>query len=362
MATIRERRPGVWEIRIFTGRDANGRPSQSSRTFRGSKREAQKLAASLESRPGAKAGRRTVADVLDAWRDANAPVWSETSRRTYASRLALIRKDAIARSSLARLGVADVERWHTRMRAEGVGEAAIRTRHAALRAALTQAVRWEWIAVNPAANARLRQPRRAAREAMNADEVRAVLAAARTIDPLAELALRIAAVCGARRAEIAALRWDDVHDGRLVIDSSAEEHRYDDGTKDVVDAPTKTGGRRAVMLDERTLTDVEAHARVRAKVSPYMFSLDERPAPPARIGWWWTRARDLAGVDKRWRLHDLRHWSATVGITSGHDVRTVAGRLGHANPAMTLRVYAHAVEAADDALATTIGDVLGSDS
>ncbi|MFT3851400.1 MAG: hypothetical protein QM733_01450 [Ilumatobacteraceae bacterium] len=41
-----------------------------------------------------------------------------------------------------------------------------------------------------------------------------------------------------------------------------------------------------------------------------------------------------------WRLHDLRHWSATV-----------AGRLGHANPVVTLRMYAHAFAAADRAVA-----------
>jgi len=39
-------------------------------------------------------------------------------------------------------------------------------------------------------------------------------------------------------------------------------------------------------------------------------------------------------------------------------LRTVAGRLGHVNAAMTLRVYAHAVEEADDALATTLGEEL----
>ena len=44
----------------------------------------------------------------------------------------------------------------------------------------------------------------------------------------------------------------------------------------------------------------------------------------------------MSGVDPKWRLHDLRHWSATVAIGQGHDVRTVAGRLGHAYPAMTL--------------------------
>jgi hypothetical protein len=47
MATIREKRPGVWEVRVFTGSDARGRPSQMSRTVRGGKRDAQRLAAQL---------------------------------------------------------------------------------------------------------------------------------------------------------------------------------------------------------------------------------------------------------------------------------------------------------------------------
>ena len=68
--------------------------------------------------------------------------------------------------------------------------------------------------------------------------------------------------------------------------------------------------------------------------------------------------RELSGIDRKWRLHDLRHWTATTAITSGHDVRTVAGRLGHANPAMTLRVYAYAVEGADQALAETLAAAL----
>ena len=36
----------------------------------------------------------------------------------------------------------------------------------------------------------------------------------------------------------------------------------------------------------------------------------------------------------------------------------VAGRLGHANPAMTMRVYAHVVEGADEAVASTLGQAL----
>jgi hypothetical protein len=35
MPTIRERTPGVWEVRVFLGRDGRGRPKQVSRMVRG---------------------------------------------------------------------------------------------------------------------------------------------------------------------------------------------------------------------------------------------------------------------------------------------------------------------------------------
>ena len=89
-----------------------------------------------------------------------------------------------------------------------------------------------------------------------------------------------------------------------------------------------------------------------------MFGLGVELVSPDRIGWWWTRARQLSGIDPKWRLHDLRHWSATVAIGQGHDVRTVASRLGHANPAMTLRVYARAFATADQAVAVSLGELL----
>jgi hypothetical protein len=37
----------VWEVRVFIGRDPRGKPIQVSRTVRGTKRAAQKVAASL---------------------------------------------------------------------------------------------------------------------------------------------------------------------------------------------------------------------------------------------------------------------------------------------------------------------------
>ncbi len=47
------------------------------------------------------------------------------------------------------------------------------------------------------------------------------------------------------------------------------------------------------------------------------------------------------------RLHDLRHLHATALLLSGVPVHVVAARLGHADPAITLRVYAHVIRSAE---------------
>jgi integrase len=51
------------------------------------------------------------------------------------------------------------------------------------------------------------------------------------------------------------------------------------------------------------------------------------------------------------RLHDLRHIHATTLLLAGVPVHVVAARLGHADPAITLRVYAHVVRSAETAAA-----------
>jgi integrase len=53
----------------------------------------------------------------------------------------------------------------------------------------------------------------------------------------------------------------------------------------------------------------------------------------------------------RARLHDLRHIHATTLLLSGVPVPVVAARLGHADPAITLRVYAHVIRIAEAAAA-----------
>jgi integrase len=44
----------------------------------------------------------------------------------------------------------------------------------------------------------------------------------------------------------------------------------------------------------------------------------------------------------QYHLHSLRHFAATQLIGHGVDARTAAAQLGHSNPTLTLKTYAHA--------------------
>ena len=72
--------------------------------------------------------------------------------------------------------------------------------------------------------------------------------------------------------------------------------------------------------------------------------LDER-----NVNRTWDRLRRKArkhGV-RPLRLHDARHTYASLALASGKSLRWVATQLGHSNPTLTLRLYAHALPEAE---------------
>jgi len=126
VATIRERSPGVWQVRVFTGRTDRGRPTQVAVTVRGGKRDALREAARLEGAPQRGAQGRTLADALKAWLEHNESSYTPTSLRDQVGRVRLVTDDPISATPLARLGVADIDRWLSRLRRAGLGEGAVR--------------------------------------------------------------------------------------------------------------------------------------------------------------------------------------------------------------------------------------------
>jgi integrase len=62
-----------------------------------------------------------------------------------------------------------------------------------------------------------------------------------------------------------------------------------------------------------------------------------------------VKAAGLAVPGKRLSLHSLRHTFASLLIAKGLNIAFVSRQLGHANPSITLEVYAHLFQHADHA-------------
>ena len=194
-------------------------PVQVSKLIKDGKRDAERLAAQLASRHAPRSGKLTVAELLDEDLEHKGPSWSLSSRRDYASRAERIKADQIAAKPVSRVSVSDVDRWHLRMHKASVGEAQIRNLHTLLRAAFSQAVRWELLPTNPVANAKPQIRKKTPRGVMSIDDVALALTVAERVHPWAPLALRLAAVSRspfrARRPPVGR-----VVDGRLIIDQA----------------------------------------------------------------------------------------------------------------------------------------------
>ncbi|MCB1007064.1 MAG: site-specific integrase, partial [Acidimicrobiales bacterium] len=260
-----------------------------------------------------------------------------------------------------RLTARQLDLAYSSMAADGAGPATTRVAHTILRSMLTQAVRWGPIPANPAAHARPPHEHHSPIEPPDPAAVTKVLASI-DADPQLAAFVRLAATTGCRRSELCALRWDDIdlERGSMLV------ARALDGAGGI--RTTKTGRAKAMALDPATVVAVtrwrstltELALAVRAGTPEWVFPADRdltRPVNPSVMSHRWSRAAKAEGLEGV-RLHDLRHFMASRMLAAGVAVRTVANRLGHSNPATTLRVYAHLIPAADRAAADDLGALL----
>ena len=80
------------------------------------------------------------------------------------------------------------------------------------------------------------------------------------------------------------------------------------------------------------------------------------PYRPTRVSATFRGVRDKLGLTNV-TFHGLRHFSATALAGRGVGIRTIAGRLVHANPNLTLRTYAHFLEVADREAADAMAEL-----
>jgi integrase len=370
---IESRGDAVWRVRVFAGRES-GRRRYVSRTVHGGKRAAQRELAKLvvEAEQGQlTAGHPgSVSELLDRWLDDIAPLRSGYTMKEHRRSVDQDIRPAIGTFRVDKLTGGHLDHLYAELLARGLSPATVRRRHAVIHAALNRAVRWGVIASNPADRATPPGPTPSTASAPPVDVVQKLISAAESEgNAVLATAVALAAVTGARRGELCALRWSDVDWQKRVL---RIRHSLTVLQRMPTVGPTKTHQRRDVSIEDalgallarrRALQEMFAEQIGTVVVADaYILSRSadgSQPCLPDGLSLAYSRLVKSLGVGGH--FHQLRHFSATELIGHGVDVRTVAGRLGHADPSVTLRVYAHALERRDREAAELLGAaVLGA--
>jgi integrase len=315
--------------------------------------------------------RMTVGKFLDRWERDWAPmnVSAKTLER-YKELLAHHVRPHIGAVRLQRLRTVDLASLYGRLQrpknqnGSGLSPRTVGHVHRLLHRAFGHAVKWSLIASNPAASADPPRVERTEVQILDPAQIKAVVAAlcGRWIHPIVILAL----ATGARRGELCALRWRniDLEAGRVAIEKSLEQTNEGLRFKE----PKTKAGKRSVSIPPSVAAQLREHWRAqqeqrlalglgRASEDDLVFGRLDGPIPPDTLSQEWARLVRQLRLP-RVTFHALRHTHVSALIRAGVDVVTVARRIGHSNPSLTLNVYSHLFGNPDRQLAEIIEGAL----
>jgi integrase len=386
-----EREDGLWVGSISLGYTESGKRKRKT-VYGVTKKEVLDELDRLRSEarvgnlPGA--GGLTVGQLLDRWLESSK---ASTETRTFEERQRLVKNHLRPRMGglkLEKVNALHVESFYADMARDGVGATTIRHAANVLGVAFSHACNLKLIPFNPAAA--IKKPKAPKRHMLflTPEQVKILLEAAkgRPCYPLVVLAL----ATGCRQGELLALTWEDIDlaNGTLTVRRSLAQ--TDEGFQ--VKEPKTAASRRTISLPGFAVSMLTEHkaAALRAGLlnAPVFSTRDgnwllkrnvlralravvrRASTPPGKINKGGRPKKGAAPRSKapfemlslipaKLRFHDLRHTVASILLSQGQSVRAVSQRLGHSNPALTLRVYAHCMPSDDPQLAAALNKMLG---
>jgi integrase len=368
---IREKRTGYFEVRVYGGVDPrSGKPRQVTRTIRGSVKEANALRAALLIEVARNGAPRPhgLAELFDAVLEHLEALGREPTTLHGYRRMADRIVEEVGDKALRKLRASDCDRFYAKLLRSGSSPARVRRYHAFIHRALAQAVRWEWVPDNVSDRASPPAEPRRQMELQSVEAVARLIQVAETSkEPELGVAFRVLAAMGGRRGEVCGLRWTDIdfESGLCAIRRAVKQVPG----QPLIVANAKNHQQRVVQLDPTTIERLRAHKRQMverasecgAELAEEAYVLSgsangAEPWKPSRLTQALGRLRRRAGYTGR--LHDLRHWHASLLLNAGEAPVVVADRLGHRDPSTTHRFYAHALPRADKRSAELVDQAL----
>ena len=355
---IRLRREGRWEAQYVAGIKPDGSPIRSSvygKTQGEVSKKLLEIRKQLETGQYAQPDKITVAKWLDTWLEEYVkPTRRPATVVTYTNNIRIHLKPAFGRTALQKLRPENVQRLYNDMRKGGLKPATVIKAHNVLNAAMKQAIKNRLIINNPCDAVVLPKLEQEDINPLTEDEQRRFVEA--LPDTTNGRALTFILGTGLRVSELCGLRWKDVAGGTISITQSIRRLQTAKGMKgpktEIVTTKPKTkAGMRKIPLSPKLSAILAKERQEQAEIllklgasrgeNDLVFATAlGKPLDVRNISRALYNALDKLDIERR-GVHALRHTFATRAIENGMDVRTLSEILGHADVAVTLRLYVH---------------------
>jgi integrase len=346
----------TWIVRIFQGRDENGKRRYINKTVRGTKKDADKyLTAKLRDKDlgiNIEPASESLAKYLDKWLETS--VKRRVRSRTYDDYTALMARyvrDPLGAIKLADLRPVDIQKVYQSMQERELSPRVVRYTHAVLSSALKQAVKWDMLHRNPATAVDLPRMVRKEMKAMSPAEASRFLEAVKGTRQYA--LFNFALTTGMRPQEYLALKWSDIdlEKGSATVRRAIVWKREKGGGWEFAE-PKTSRSRRNIPLPASTVKALLEHRRQqgieRLRIGSEWH--DHGLVFPTTIGTPYT----LSSLTNKWfrpalikaeltgfNLYSLRHTHATLLLANGENAKVASERLGHSTIVLTLDTYSH---------------------
>ena len=371
---VRKREDGRWEGRIVVGYKDNGDSIFRYVSAKTQKALLEKLHKSIDEYDGAELtedSRMTLGEWLDIWlRECAEPSVRPSTYKGYLGYAERNIKPYLGSKQISKVTAADVQTLYRKLQREGgvgggaLSPATVRRIHGVLHQALNVAVDRHLIVKNPTDDVTLPKKVTAAKTILNDKQLERFMEAIKADEHWHDL-FYTELTTGLRRGELCGLRWEDFDaaSGSLKVCRTVRREKG----KGLTTGDTKTyAGTRTITLPPSLAALLKE--RKRAAKTAWIFPDLLRPERPTAPDAAYRRMKLLlerAGLPDI-RFHDLRHTFATHALTSGVDVKTLSGILGHTRAAFTLDTYTHttgdmqrrAAEIVDEFLIDIFGEEL----
>jgi integrase len=350
---IIKRGENTWLVRIFDGRDVDGRRRYINKTIKGTKRKAERYVRDsmhdMDRGLFVEPSSLTLDDYLDKWLES--AVRPRVQVRTADGYEALLKRyvrEPLGKQRLDRLQPLDIQRVYGQMIANGLSALVVRHTHSALHNALKQAVKWRLIARNPSDLVELPRVPHKERRVLSPEEAAQFLKVAR-VKPHG-LIFEFALLTGMRPEEYLGIQWTDLDFKRNTVRVRRAIVWHKGGW---TFQETKTNrSRRTIHLLPPLMRKLKAHKRKqgerRLKLGADWEAHDlifcgeaGNPLTIPNLTYRYFRPILENAELPRIRLYDLRHSCATLLLIADENPKVVSERLGHSTIVLTLDTYSH---------------------